>query len=117
MFVVAIVSVPPACIASRALTARLSSTCSSWPRSARTRASDAATRSELDVLADDPPQHRCDPAHDVAQVEHRRLKDLLSAERQQLMSERCGAVRRVDDLVEVFGRLAVLVVRMRASCV
>jgi hypothetical protein len=62
--------VPPCGIASRALTARLSSTCSSWPGSAKTgHEIGVEHRPELDVLADQPAQDRSMPPHDVAQLE------------------------------------------------
>ena len=92
------------------MTARLSSTCSSWPRSARTRASGGrGLDAQLDVLADDAPEHRRDPVHHLAEIEHGRLEHLLAAEREQLVRQVRRAVRRLDDLVQIVRRSAVLI--------
>ena len=64
---------------------------------------------ELDVLADDAPQHRTDAAHDLTQVEHRRLQHLLAAEREQLVGEIRRAIRRLDHLAKILRLGAVLV--------
>ena len=42
-----------------------------------------------------------DAAHDVAEIEHRRLQHLLAAEREQLVREIRGAIGRVDHLAEI----------------
>ena len=65
--------------------------------------------SQLDVLADDAAQHRADAAHDLAEVEHRRLQHLLAAEGEQLVREVRRAVRRVDHLAQIVRRGTVLV--------
>ena len=65
---VAMVSWPPDGIASRALTARLRMTCSSWPASARTRASPARELElERHVAADDAAEQRGELAHLVVE--------------------------------------------------
>ena len=101
-FAVSIVTDPPPGIASRALTARLTITCSSWVGSARIAAEARVEhRHELDVLADQPAQHRVHVGDDGVQVEHARLQHLPAAEREQLAGERCGARRGLLDLLGV----------------
>ena len=57
-FPVSMVTVPPPGMASRALTARLTSTCSRRPGSASTGHSPSASEvTSWDILADGPPQH------------------------------------------------------------
>ena len=79
----------PACrrsgIASRALIARLMITCSSCARSASTGGrSVAGEHRDLDRLADQPPEHRHQPARDLVDVEQHRLEHLPAGEREQL---------------------------------
>ena len=70
---VSIVSVPPSGIASRALTARLMSTCSSWSGSASTGSSSGSSDGhELDVLTEQPAEHRRDPVDDLVQARESR---------------------------------------------
>ncbi len=108
-FAVRIVRVPPDGIASRALTARLVITCSSWPGSASTRPSTGSSSSRsVDVLADDPPQHRAQLRHDRVEVHDPRLEHLLPAEGQELAGERRRAVRGAVDLQHVEPALVVV---------
>ena len=97
-----IVSVPPWSMASRALTARLMMTCSSWPWSALTRAQVAAVgHLELDVLADQAAQQMRQLGQDVGQVEHLGLQGLLAREGQQLAHQVGRAVGVLLDLHDV----------------
>ena len=48
--------------------------------------------SQLDVLADQAPQHLLDLGHEAIEVEHDRGQDLLAAERQQLAGKAGGAL-------------------------
>ena len=85
---VSIASVPPSGIASRALIARLITTCSSCARSASTGGRlVAGEHRDLDVLADQPPEHRHQPARDLVEVEQDRLEHLPAREREQLAGE------------------------------
>ena len=82
------VSLPPAGIASRALTTRFTITCSICPGSAL-HASEVGSEPQrrwLDVLADQALQHLLGLGHDGVEVEHLRLDDLLAAEREQLLA-------------------------------
>ena len=99
---VSIVSSPPSRIASRALTARFISTCSSCAASALTghRSSDRI-RPQLDVLANQPREQLLDVIDDLVDVEQRRLQHLLPAERQQLPGQRRGAVAGLLDLLGI----------------
>ena len=99
----AIASVPPSGIASRALTARLTSTCSSWARSTWTGTSPGPTvsRSAMRSLS-----VRSQQALEVADERAPTssdlwLDDLAAAEHEQLARERRGALGRAPDLVDV----------------
>ena len=113
-FAVSIVSRPPFGIASRAFTARFMSTCSSWPRSARTPARlGGDARLEGDVLSDEPSEHPLNVFHERAGVEHGRLEDLAPAEGEELLREARGAARREEDLLNL---LAAGIIRAEAPC-
>ena len=98
------VSVPPPldAIASRALTARLTITCSSWPGSARTgpRSRPCLTTS-CDRLAEQPLQQVRHFRDHVGQLEHLRAQRLLAREGEQLAGQAGGAVRVGLDLLDV----------------
>ncbi len=100
------VSVPPApsfaVIASRALTARLTITCSSWPGSARTgpRPRPCLT-SSLTRLAEQPVQQVRDLGDHVGQLQDLRAQRLLAREGEQLAGQAGGAVRVGADLLDV----------------
>ena len=99
---VSIVSVPPSGIASRALTARFSSTCSICPGSAFTLPQIVAGQDhELDVFTQQPLEHPLQAEDDGGQVDHRRLEHLLAAQGEQLARERRGAVSGQADLRQV----------------
>ena len=94
-FAVSIVKRPPDGIASRALTTRFISTCSSCPGSARTVAQvRCQTGHELHVLADQPAEHLCIPVTSALRSTPGRLQHLLPAEREQLARERRGPLVR-----------------------
>ena len=98
------VSVPPplGCIASRALTARLTITCSSWPGSARTGPRLAAVLDhQLDRLAEQPLQQMGHLRHDVGKLEHLRAQGLLTREGKKLASKSSSTVRIRLDLLDV----------------
>ena len=81
---------PPRGMASRALTARFTITCSIWPGIGLHRHQRAAAErdDQLDVLADEP-RGACvsmSPTT-IVEVEHARLEDLLAAEDEQLPGE------------------------------
>ena len=61
---------------------------------------------ELDVLAEQAAQHRLDVPDDDVEVDHFGAKHLLAAEREQLVHERFGPLRRTGDLLGVPPRLA-----------
>ena len=99
-FRVEIVSVPVPAIASRALTARLSSTCPIWPGSASIgRRSASSVELDADALADQAAQHRLDLADGFVQVEHPRLQHLPAAEREELLRERRRPIAGRADLL------------------
>ena len=56
---------------------------------------------QLDVLADETPQHRDDVLHDDVEVERARLEDLLAAEGEQLARQRGRPLRGLAHEVEV----------------
>ena len=98
------VSVPPpfAAIASRALTARLTMTCSSWPGIGADRAEVAAMLDDqLDGLAEQPLQQMGHLRHDVGKLEHLRAQGLLAREGEQLAGQARSAVRVRLDLLDV----------------
>ena len=101
-FEVSIASRPPCGMASRALSTRLTSTCSSCAASARTdHRSDASRRS----IAMCSPIRRSSMRlmSDDALVEHDDLgrQDLPAAEGEQLSGQRRGAIGGVEDLLDV----------------
>ncbi len=58
-------------------------------------------RDDLDVLPEQPPQHRLDAADRLDEVDHLRLQNLPPAEGEQLARELGGAVGRQLDLLDV----------------
>ena len=96
------ISLPPCGIASRALTARLTRTCSIWPGSASTGGRSAA-RSVISSTCS--PRVRissCSTLSDhVVEVEHARLDHLLAGEREQLVGEPGGPLGGLLDLRDV----------------
>jgi hypothetical protein len=58
-------------------------------------------RPELDVLADQPPQHLVHLAHHDVQVEHPGLQHLLATEGQELARETGRALGRLDDFTDL----------------
>ena len=96
------VSVPPAGMASRALTPRLAITCSSCPGSAITSPSDGSRcELELDLLAHHAAEHAAHFVHDRVEVHQPRLQHLLPAEGQELAHEPGRPVGRAADLLQV----------------
>ncbi len=57
---------------------------------------------QLDRLADEAPEHRLDAFDDGGEIDHALEKDLFATEREQLMRELGGSIRRLDDLLEIF---------------
>ena len=107
---VSIDSRPPSGIASLALTARLTITCSIWPGSARTVPRSGARKElELDVIAEQPLEEPADIGEHLVQVERARLQHLPPAEREQLLRQLGGAVGGALDLAEVARQLRVAV--------
>ena len=103
------VSRPPCGMASRALTVRFISTCSICPGSAETRPVSASEPElELDVLSDEPAEHRRQVADQRVDVEHLRLEDLLAAEGQELARQAGRALGRPPDLLHVVGQRVAL---------
>ena len=96
---VSIRSVPPFGIASRAFTARFTSTCSIWPGSALTRPRSGARSLQMRMSS---PRSRASidsmSATTVVQDEDRDLLDLLAAEREQLSRERGRPLGGAADL-------------------
>ena len=96
------VSVPPPGIASRALTARLTRTCSIWPASASTgHRSVGQVGVQHDVLAEGAVEQLLDLGDDVVEVEHPRLDDLAAGEGEQLVGQGGGAFGGPLDLSDV----------------
>ncbi len=58
-------------------------------------------RGELDVLAQQPAQHRGDALHDFDGIENLGLEHLATAESQELAGERRGPICGGDHLVDV----------------
>src|SRR5688500_9961109 len=88
---------PPCGIASRALSAILRSTCSSWPGSARTdgRSLPSSSRTgQSSPIARRPPDHRI-------HTEQTRHHALPAAEREELCRDGRGALRRLPDVLDV----------------
>ena len=60
---------------------------------------------ELDVLPNQPPEHRLEALDDAREVEHARLEHLLAAEREELAGQRWPRARRASSTsVEVAAR-------------
>ena len=98
------VSVPPPfdAMASRALTARLMMTCSSWPGIGADRAEVAAVLDDqLDRLAEQALQQVRHLRDDVGKLQHLRAQRLLAREGEQLAGQAGGAVRVRLDLLDV----------------
>ena len=94
--------IPPFGIASRALTIRLSSSCSTCAGSASTgNTASARSQPQLHLSADQPARHLRHRADDLVEVEGDRLEHLLAAEGQQLARQRCGALGGVQDLIHL----------------
>ena len=99
---VSIVSVPPSGMASRALTARFTSTSSICPGSASTGHRSAAGRGDqLDVGAERAAQHLLHRADHVVEVQHLRLDHLAAGEGEQLVGQRGGPLGGPLDLPDV----------------
>ena len=82
---VSTVSVPPLGIASLALMARFSSTCSSWPGSARIGPGPLTQpKQDAAVLTHDPREHPFPSDHERVQLESHGAEHLAAAEGQQL---------------------------------
>ncbi len=97
-----IVSRPPSGMASRALTHRLTITCSTCVRSAQMlRERPRRHHLELDVLADDARDHLHDVGDDRVEIERGWLQDLAPAEGQHLPSERRRPLGRRERALEV----------------
>ena len=96
--------------ASRALTTRLTITCSTWPG---IRLDDAErrlrTQDELDLVSEQPLQQARDVGEHGVQVERARLEHLAAAEGEQLLRQLGGAVGGSLDLGEVARELRVAV--------
>ena len=54
---------------------------------------------QIDILADQPPQHRGQARHQLIQVQHPGLQDLRPAVSQQLLGQRCRALAGLQDLL------------------
>ena len=105
---VAMVSLPPSGMASRALMARLSSALSSWFGSHSVHHSPAdATMSRSIRLADGPAQQILQRHHQRVGIDGFRNQRLAPRKRQQAMGQRRGAVgrrhRRVDVARDILG--------------
>ena len=87
-------------MASRALTARFSSTCSIMPTSASTMAGDVAViQLQRHVLAQKPSQHVGHVADDFIHVQSLGLDELAAAEGEQLPRQAGGALGGLGDLL------------------
>ena len=56
---------------------------------------------QVDVLAEEAPEHGADRIHDVVEDERRGLEQLPTAEGEELPRERLGPLSGADDLREV----------------
>ena len=82
--------------------ARFSSTCSSCTGSTITGGSDAGSDgADLDVVAQQSPQHRPQVLDHAADVERPWLQHLAAAEGQQLLRQRGGALAGLEDVAGV----------------
>ena len=103
-FAVCTVIIPPLGMASRALTIRLSSTCSTCAGSASTCGTDSArsSRNCTSVPISRRAIRATPPTISLMSSGHR-LEHLLAAEGQQLARQRRGAIGGVQDLVDLRG--------------
>ena len=105
---------PPCGIASRALTTRFITTCSTCPGSTRTNPCvGLAGHGHDDVFADHAPQHRLDLAERDVEVDDLGLQHLAAAERQHLLGEVGGAHRGAGDLLGVGAALVLRIERVQ----
>ena len=96
------VILPTPAMASRALTHRLARIWSIWDGSTLTGHRSAARQpGEVDVLADQPPQHLEHACHGLVQVQHLGRDGLLAGKGQQLPGEVGGALGRLADFLQV----------------
>ena len=96
------ISFPPPGMASRALTARLTRTCSIWPGSASTGFQVfGQVGDQLDVLAEGADKQLLDAGDHLVEVKHARLDDLAAGEGQQLVGQPGGSLGGLLDLVDV----------------
>ncbi len=111
MLEVRTVSLPPSGMASRALTARLTTTCSNWEMSTLTgHRSRPCTGVELHLLADQAAQQHGEIGQRVTEIQHLRPQRLPARERQQLPHQARRAVGVLLDLHDVLeGRIGRLV--------
>ena len=99
---VSMVTLPTSAMASRALTHRLARIWSIWDGSILTgHRSLPGQPGEIDVLADQPPQHLEHALHGLVQVEHLGGDGLLAGKGQQLPGEVGGALGRLPDFLQV----------------
>ena len=74
----------------------------SWPGSAFTTPSLRVSNDfQVDVLADEPPQHRFQVQDHPVEVNHLGVDDLLAAEGQQLLGQGRGPVAGLQDIFQV----------------
>ena len=98
-------SLPPFGIASRAFTARFTTTCSSCETSAFTgHRSRPCTASSVDLLAEQALQQHREIGQRLAEIEHLRPQGLPPRERQQMPHQARGAVGVLLDLHDVAER-------------
>ncbi len=92
-FLVTMRSGPPRGMASRALVARLTTTCSICPWSALTRHSSRSdVEADVDVVGHQLPEDRLQIAEHGVQIEDCRLDRLAAAEGEELAGDRAGAI-------------------------
>ena len=111
-FPVRIASLPPSGIASRALTARFTTTCSNWFTSAFTnQRSRPWLRSSADALAEKALEQHGEIVELIVEVEHLRPQGLAAGEGQKLPHQARGPVGVLLDLHDVLeGRIGRAVV-------
>ena len=63
---------------------------------------------QLNVFPDDAPQHLVDAQNDLVEIHHAGYRHLAAAECQQLVGQRRGSFRRVQDLVRILHCRAIL---------
>ena len=99
---VSIVSVPPVGIASRAVDRQVEHDLLDLRAVGEHRGkAGRGQHRDLDVLADQPPQHRQQRGGDLAEVERMRVEHLLAGEGEQLAGELGGALGRALDLEQL----------------